>query len=82
MARNTRLVNLLVLATLLIAMIAVIAGHYSSLPHTVAFVTRWLFAAALLIYAIQRRSLTTWILVSTVVGGIFGYDFPHAAVKG
>ena len=72
----------MVLVTLALAVIAAIAGHYSSLPHAIVFITRWLFAAALLIYAIQRRSLTTWILVSTVVGGIFGHDFPQAAVKG
>src|SRR5499425_780008 len=82
MIRNNRLTNLLVLATLAIAIIAATAGHYLSLPHAVLFTTRWIFAAALLIYAIQKRSLTTWILVSTVVGGIFGYDFPHVAVKG
>jgi proton glutamate symport protein len=81
-SQNTRVINLLVLATLVIALIAAVAGHYSSLPNALLFATRWLFAAALLIYAIQRRSLTTWILVSTVVGGIFGYDFPHAAIKG
>src|SRR5256884_3189348 len=82
MARNHKLVNLLVLGTLAIAVIAALAGHYSSLPHAVVFITRWLFAAALLLYAVQKKSLTTWILVSTVIGGIFGYDFPHAAVRG
>jgi Na+/H+-dicarboxylate symporter len=81
-SQNARPINLLVLATFVSAVIAAIAGRYSALPHTFLFATRWLFAAALLLYAIQRRSLTTWILVSTVVGGIFGYDFPHAAVKG
>src|SRR5919197_5768012 len=72
-SKNRGFINLLVVTTFAIAIIAAIAGHFSLSPPPVLFATRWLFAAVLLIYAIQKRSLTTWILVSTVVGGIFGY---------
>jgi proton glutamate symport protein len=35
----------------------------------------------LIIYAIKKRSLTTWILVSLVAGAEFGYDVPLIARK-
>jgi proton glutamate symport protein len=44
-------------------------------------VLRWVVIAALCAYALRRRSLTTWILVSMVVGAEVGHDFPEAAVS-
>jgi proton glutamate symport protein len=38
---------------------------------------RWAGMAAITGYAVQRRSLTTWILVSMILGGELGYDFPE-----
>ena len=32
-------------------------------------------------YAVQKRSLTTWILVSMILGAEFGYDFSSVAVN-
>ena len=40
------------------------------------FAGRWALAAGLAIWAWRRRSLTTWILVSMVVGVSVGYDWP------
>ncbi len=42
---------------------------------------RWLAVAALMLYAARRRSLTTWILVSMVVGAELGHDWPAVAVN-
>ncbi len=42
---------------------------------------RWGFLLILAGYAVQKRSLTTWILVSMVVGAEFGHDFPEIAVN-
>lgn len=33
----------------------------------------------LLLFALRQKSLTTWILISIVAGGEFGYDFPEIA---
>jgi proton glutamate symport protein len=33
----------------------------------------------LLLFAVRRRSLTIWILISMVAGAEFGYDLPHVA---
>ncbi|WP_207533954.1 dicarboxylate/amino acid:cation symporter [Desertivirga arenae] len=40
---------------------------------------RWIATIPILLYAIKKRSLTTWILVSMVVGAEIGHDFPEAA---
>src|SRR6185503_18313452 len=45
------------------------------------FALRWLVVAALILFAVRRRSLTTWILVSMVAGATFGHDFPQAAIQ-
>ena len=44
-------------------------------------ILRWALIAALVFWAWRRRSLTTWILVSMVVGAEVGYDWPGVAVS-
>jgi proton glutamate symport protein len=43
-------------------------------------VLRWSIIALLAAFAWRRRSLTTWILVSMVIGAEVGHDFPDVAV--
>ncbi|MGA1999122.1 MAG: cation:dicarboxylase symporter family transporter [Terriglobales bacterium] len=50
-------------------------------PANAAAAVRWAAILALIVYAIARRSLTTWILVSMVVGAEIGHDFPAFAVN-
>ena len=50
-------------------------------PSTVLQAARWVALAGLIGYALARRSLTTWILVSMAVGAEVGHDFPAFAVK-
>ncbi len=40
-------------------------------------VLRWLSIAVLLAFAFRRKSLTTWILLSMVLGAEVGHDFPE-----
>jgi proton glutamate symport protein len=47
----------------------------------ILLIFRLLSVAVLVIYAIRRRSLTTWILVCMVAGAEFGYDVPGVAKK-
>src|SRR5688500_2797528 len=56
---------------------AILAGRMTP---DVWFILRWLVIAALCWYAARRRSLTTWILVSMVIGATIGHDFPEVAV--
>ncbi len=41
--------------------------------------TRWIVVASLVLFAIYRRSLTTWILVAMAVGVEIGIDFPSGS---
>jgi hypothetical protein len=46
------------------------------IPETVLFSLRWAFLTAMIMYAVYKRSLTTWILVSMLIGVEIGLDFP------
>ncbi|WP_192823445.1 dicarboxylate/amino acid:cation symporter [Rufibacter sp. LB8] len=50
-----------------------------ALPEMALAVARWAGIAVLLLFAYQKKSLTTWILVSMVVGAEIGYSFPDFA---
>jgi proton glutamate symport protein len=44
-------------------------------------IVRWAGIAVLAVFAGKRKSLTTWILASMVVGAAIGYDWPRAGVR-
>ena len=73
----------LVLAGLAVAALPAAATHLGllTLPNAVLITTRWIFIAALVFYGFHRRSLTTWILVSMVIGAEIGHDLPATAVQ-
>jgi proton glutamate symport protein len=48
---------------------------------SILLIFRILSIALLIIYAVRKRSLTTWILVCMVAGAEFGYDFPEIGKK-
>lgn len=50
-----------------------------SLPPTVLVGSRWAAWAFVILFAINKRSLTTWILVSMIIGVEIGLNFPHFA---
>jgi len=71
------------LALFFAAAVVFLGGRYGAFhvaPAATA-VIRWLAIIALIVYAIARRSLTTWILVSMVLGAEVGHDFPAFAVN-
>src|SRR5687767_7521724 len=47
-----------------------------AISETVLLTFRWIFIVCVLLYAVYKRSLTTWILVSMVVGVEIGLTFP------
>jgi proton glutamate symport protein len=49
-------------------------------PAEVLLASRWLAIAVLIVYGIKKKSLTTWILVSMVIGAEIGHDVPDVAV--
>ncbi|MDX2001263.1 MAG: cation:dicarboxylase symporter family transporter [Chitinophagales bacterium] len=46
------------------------------ISHILLMILRWLSIGALVLYAFQKKSLTTWILLSMVIGAEVGHDFP------
>jgi len=68
---------------LFIVSLVSVVSHYDILNISPAVLTagRWIGIIAIAGYAMYRKSLTTWILVSMIVGAEFGYDLPHIAVK-
>lgn len=42
---------------------------------------RWSAILSLFVYAFNKKSLTTWIFISMIVGIEFGHDFPEIAVS-
>ena len=57
--------------------------HYMivDIPEIALLFSRWLAIAGLFLYGFQKKSLTTWILISMVVGAEIGNDFPEAGIK-
>jgi proton glutamate symport protein len=48
---------------------------------TFLVLSRWIAVLALFGFAAQKRSLTTWILISMIAGAEFGFDFPAVATN-
>ena len=49
--------------------------------HPVLLLTfRWLTMSMIVGYAVRKKSLTTWILISMLLGAEFGHDFPSVAI--
>ncbi len=67
--------------TVLAILVALRALGLAAVPAPVLLAVRWLTTALFVGHAVQRRSLTTWIIVSMVVGAGIGYDFPAVAVS-
>ena len=71
------------LSALFIVSALTLANHYEiiSIDSTVLLLSRWIAIATIVGYAVFRKSLTTWILISMIVGAEFGYDLPQIAVN-
>jgi proton glutamate symport protein len=69
----------------LLGVVAILAAldrfHLAAIPGGLLTGSRWLFIAGLGVYGIRKRSLTTWILISMVVGAEFGHDLPAQAIQ-
>jgi Na+/H+-dicarboxylate symporter len=50
------------------------------LPASLLLAFRWICIATLILYALYRRTLTTWILVAMVMGAVLGHDWPRVAL--
>ncbi|SKB38224.1 dicarboxylate/amino acid:cation symporter [Daejeonella lutea] len=78
--KNIGLVALIVVS---IAALLAFLNHYNIIPvnQTALMFSRWLAIAGLFLYGLKKKSLTTWILISMVVGAEIGHDYPEAGIK-
>ncbi|MHB1178477.1 MAG: dicarboxylate/amino acid:cation symporter [Daejeonella sp.] len=77
--------NIGLVALIVISLAALLAflNHYNIIPvNPVALMfSRWLAIAGLFLYGLKKKTLTTWILISMVVGAEIGHDYPEVGIK-
>lgn len=80
---SKKIILFITLIILSVAAFLHVIHHYNivSFPNAVFLFAHLCIAISLIIYAIQKKSLTTWILVSMVLGAMLGHDFPEIAVN-
>lgn len=68
---------------LAVAAVLAVADHYGNagINPAILMISRWVAISGMLAYAFHKKSLTTWILVSMVVGAEIGHDVPAVAIE-
>ncbi|PRY52432.1 proton glutamate symport protein [Arcticibacter pallidicorallinus] len=68
--------------TVFIAALLLFLNHYNivAIPHVALLFSRWLAIAGLVFFGLMKRSLTSWILISMVIGAEIGNDYPQLAM--
>ena len=64
----------------LTAILSVVSQYLTPLPASFLLTFRWICIATLILYALYKRTLTTWILVAMVMGAALGHDWPRVAL--
>lgn len=75
--------GLTAIITVFIAALLLFLNHYNivAIPHTALLFSRWLAIAGLVFFGLMKRSLTSWILISMVIGAEIGNDYPEFAMN-
>jgi proton glutamate symport protein len=80
--KQSKLLNIILLSVLFIVSALVVIDHNGpAINKTVLLISRLVNIALFIVYAFRKKSLTTWILISMILGAEFGYDLPQVAVK-
>jgi proton glutamate symport protein len=74
--KTTFLVSTTLVSTLAIIVTILTQSGYISSLSAYAYLFRWAAILLISVMCYQRKSLTTWILFSMIIGAEFGYDFP------
>jgi len=71
------------LVLLFVVSLMTVLNHYGlvEIDEIFLIISRWCFLFVLVGYAVMKRSLTTWILISMILGAEFGHDFASIAVN-
>lgn len=78
--RKSGLLAFMILAVVAIVHVIDIYGLFA-VPKVALQTLRWIFIASLVLFAIYKKSLTTWILSSMLIGVEIGLDFPDFAIN-
>ena len=75
---NQRKAGLFALLLFTVTALIHVVHIYSSvqIASVVLMAIRWIFVASTILFALYKRSLTTWILVAMIIGVEIGLDFP------
>src|SRR3954469_4036565 len=79
--RNPALLPTFLLFFIVAVLVVVNQVHPETVPYLALRVARCAALVSLMVYAVLRRSLTTWILVAMVVGAEIGHDWPGFATN-
>lgn len=76
-------VGLITILTISIAALLTFLNDYHILqiPELNLIFARWIAIGGICLYGIRKNSLTTWILISMVIGAEIGHDFPSVALN-
>jgi hypothetical protein len=77
---KTKILFLAVATFTLAATLSVVSHYFTPLPAILLLTVRWIAMGTLVLYALYKRSLTTWILVAMVIGAALGHDWPRVAL--
>jgi proton glutamate symport protein len=77
---KTKILFLAVAAFTLTATLSVVSHYFTPLPAILLLTVRWIAMGTLVLYALYKRTLTTWILVAMVIGAAVGHDWPRVAL--
>jgi proton glutamate symport protein len=75
---NQKRVIQVILVLLTITAVLHLINYYLelALPNTVLVASRWITWLFVILFAVNKKSLTTWILVSMIIGTEIGLNFP------
>lgn len=81
LVRFSRPLALTMLTTITIATVLTLldVNEWIPMPHVVPVIARWVALGSLCVYAWRKKSLTTWILMSMIIGAEIGHDFPEVS---
>lgn len=74
-------VGIITFIAIAIALIITLLKEFNLAPisNEVMMATRWVMAVVFIAFALNKKNLTTWILVSMMLGVFVGVDFPNVA---
>src|SRR5665213_1779867 len=79
MNKRKSIIIVFILLTITVAFHLIDIYNFNSISPLFLRILRWIFIASLILFALYKRSLTTWILVAMVIGVEIGVDFPEVA---